>query len=511
MSLGGLTQTARLPRHVEILDFWVDPAVAFDVLAGGARDAFWLDGGVDATSGWSHLGTPGPLGAVALCDPVGGGMTVRASNGGAASGADAVSLDCTAFELLAATESHVRPRAAADPAASAAAASAGSAAADAAAAGRPATRAGFDLGWVGWLGYENGARELGVVHAAEQASDTVLLFADRVLSFDHARRQLRLVTLVTPGSDAHLDWCETTALQLRLLVGRAPVAAPAAPQLADAHARHSPDEYRALIAACQREIAAGNAYQLCLTNRFEAQTSEDARTVYRRLRVANPTAHGGLVMAGDTALLSSSPEVFLTVGPDRRVQTRPIKGTRPRGATAAADEALRRELHDDVKERAENVMIVDLMRNDLSRVSELGSVEVTGLFEVEQYANVFQLVSTVTARLTDGTTVADLLRSTFPAGSMTGAPKNSAMRLLHGLEGGPRGAYAGAFGYVSLNGTVELAMTIRSIVLSNGTASIGSGGGITALSKIDDEVAETFVKIVPLLAALGTRIGGEAS
>jgi anthranilate/para-aminobenzoate synthase component I len=175
------------------------------------------------------------------------------------------------------------------------------------------------------------------------------------------------------------------------------------------------------------------------------------------------------------------------------------------------DTALRAELSASEKERAENLMIVDLMRNDLGRIAELGSVAVPVLLDVEEYPHVHQLVSTVTARLRHPLTALDAVRSAFPAGSMTGAPKESAMRILHSLEGGPRGVYSGAFGCLGVDGTADLAMVIRSIVLTPAGATIGTGGGITALSVADEEVEETRVKARALIAVLGGDTGADGT
>ncbi len=188
------------------------------------------------------------------------------------------------------------------------------------------------------------------------------------------------------------------------------------------------------------------------------------------------------------------------------MRTHPIKGTRPRGADPASDAALAAELAASEKERAENVMIVDLMRNDLSRVCEPESVAVDRLFAVESYPAVHQLVSTVSGRLRDGTTVGGLLDAAFPAGSMTGAPKLSAMTILHGLEGGPRGIFAGCFGWVGDDGSLDLAMVIRSIVVHDRGAYVGAGGGITWKSDAAAEVAEVGVKARGPLAAIGAAL-----
>jgi anthranilate synthase component 1 len=270
-------------------------------------------------------------------------------------------------------------------------------------------------------------------------------------------------------------------------------------------ARHRPEAYAELIERCRDAIREGDAYQLCLTTRFSVEASVDPIAAYLRLRDMTPAHHGGLIRSGEVALASASPERFLEL--DRGVvSTRPIKGTRPRGADEAEDRRLADELRDSEKERAENVMIVDLMRNDLSRVCEPGSVGVDGLLEVESYAAVHQLVSTVSGRLMPGTTVGGLLDAAFPAGSMTGAPKLSAMTILHRLEGAPRGIFSGCFGWVGDDGALDLAMIIRSIVTHPGGAYVGAGGGITWRSDAAAEVAEVGIKARGPLAAMGAAL-----
>jgi anthranilate/para-aminobenzoate synthase component I len=231
--------------------------------------------------------------------------------------------------------------------------------------------------------------------------------------------------------------------------------------------------------------------------------SPDPLETYLALRASSPTHHGALLRAVGVSVLSSSPEQFLTVSPDGVVTTKPIKGTRPRGATARIDEQLRDELESSDKERAENLMIVDLMRNDIGRISQVGSVEVTSLLAVESYAQVHQLVSTVRGRLADGLTPVDAIEASFPAGSMTGAPKLSATLILDSIEHRARGIYAGAF-----DGTVDLAMVIRTIVIDAAGSTVGTGGGITALSIPEEELAEAKLKAAALLAVLGA---GEAA
>ncbi|HWM15796.1 MAG TPA: aminodeoxychorismate synthase component I [Microbacterium sp.] len=354
----------------------------------------------------------------------------------------------------------------------------------------------FHGGWVGWLGYEEAAARAGapVSSVDRDAPPQMWLRARQYVAFDHDRQ--RAWAVAAPDELARFA-AEITAGSGYLVASE--------PERIEATARDSPDEYAALIERCRDAIREGDAYQLCLTTRFTVEASVDPISTYARLRERTPAHHGGLVRAGDVALASASPERFLEVA-DGVIRTRPIKGTRPRGIDEASDAALATELLESEKERAENVMIVDLMRNDLSRVCEPGTVGVDGLLEVESYPAVHQLVSTVSGVLTSGVTVGDLLDATFPAGSMTGAPKLSAMTILHDLERGPRGVFAGCFGWVGDDGALDLAMVIRSIVVHPGGAYVGAGGGITWRSDAAAEVAEVGIKARGPLAAIGASL-----
>ncbi|MFS0854260.1 anthranilate synthase component I family protein [Microbacterium sp. 179-I 3D4 NHS] len=358
----------------------------------------------------------------------------------------------------------------------------------------------FRGGWVGWHDYESGADAAGAPTASpDAAAGPRWIRTTRMVAFDHTARRCWALA----AADELDDWTEF--LQVAADAASAPIPDP--PREAIADARHEPAAYATLIEQCRELIRSGIAYQLCLTTRFTVPGAHDPVSTYRRLRHATPAHHGGFVRIGGRSLLSASPEQFLHVQ-DGTIRTRPIKGTRPRAADPLHDAALAAELRDDAKERAENVMIVDLMRNDLSRVCEPGSIRVQGLWVVESYPAVHQLVSTVSGRAAEGTIVGDLLRAAFPAGSMTGAPKLSAMTRLHALEGGPRGIYAGCFGYIGSDGAVDLAMVIRSIVVERERAYVGAGGGITWGSRPDAEVAEVATKARAPLAALGAVLPG---
>jgi para-aminobenzoate synthetase component I len=366
------------------------------------------------------------------------------------------------------------------------------------------------LGLIGWFGYELRDETMGMPVVPVQSNHRAAwLRVDRGVAFDHATGSARLVALDASGAgewSGELDEWRHAMLAVLARAATASVDLPAAPVLLGAIVERDTDaHYADLVRQCQLSIREGDAYQLCLTTQSSVQSADgeplDALAIYRRLRRSSPAHHGALLSIAGTTLLSASPETFLRVA-DGVVQTRPIKGTRPRAADPERDAALAAELAASDKEQAENLMIVDLMRNDLSRVSELGSIAVTGLLEVESYAHVHQLVSTVEGRLLAGLDVLDAVEACLPAGSMTGAPKRRAIELLADLESAPRGIYSGAFGYLGADGSADLAMVIRSIIVEGDTATVGAGGGVTALSEPLAEVAEMRLKAAALLRAL---------
>lgn len=349
-------------------------------------------------------------------------------------------------------------------------------------------------GWVGWIGYEAGAAAAGApMHpAADPLPSQLWLRVERVMGFDHATGR---VWIAAPDAEAWLA---------RARAATVPAATTPAIERTAA-SRVSPAEYADRIARCRAAIRAGDAYQLCLTTRFEVSGTVEPDAVHAALRASSPSHHGARIRSGDVALIGASPELFLEVH-DGVVRTHPIKGTRPRGATPDEDAALAAELAASAKEQAENVMIVDLMRNDLASVCETGSVSVERLREIESYPAVHQLVSTVAGRIRAGTTVADLLHAAFPAGSMTGAPKLSAMTLLRGIEDAPRGVFAGCTGWIGTDGTLDLAMIIRTVLVHADGAYVGAGGGITWHSVAAEEVAEVGIKARAPLAAMGAAV-----
>jgi len=366
----------------------------------------------------------------------------------------------------------------------------------------------FDFigGYVGYLGYALRPEPL---PAAPHPPDARLCFVERFVAIDHLTDSLYLVGLETDaGGAAFAGWAD--AVMARLDEPAPPPPSPNARGATVAFTlRHDRSAYLALIEQALDHIAAGDSYELCLTNRIHTPARVDPLHLHEVLRRRNPAPWGAFLRMGDVAIASASPESFLRVTRDGRVRAKPIKGTFARGATPAEDRALAERLRASDKERAENLMIVDLLRNDLARVSTPGSVHVPSLMAVESYATVHQLVSTVEGRLAAGRDALDAVAAAFPGGSMTGAPKARSLAILDGLEGGPRGIYSGAIGYLSANGCADLNIVIRTVVQDEGGLSIGVGGAIVAQSDPEAEFAETLLKGRAAMAAIAEAATGD--
>ena len=327
-----------------------------------------------------------------------------------------------------------------------------------------------------------------------------VLFVDRLLCFDRAEDRFTVHALgfgedaaaAAPRAEAAADDL-LHRLGGPLRAARMPAAQPAR-RPREPFAFFDASTYAKAVDAAKEEIAAGNAYQVCLTHRMERDFAGDPWSLYRRLREENPAPFASYIELPEVAIASSSPERFLRLSPDRSVESRPIKGTGARGFEGDEDRANRARLAGSAKDRAENLMIVDLVRNDLGRVCETGSVEVPELMAIEAYASVFQMVSTVRGRLRADRDAVDLLRAAFPPGSMTGAPKIAAMRILDRLEPVRRGIYSGALGYFDVRGGLDLCVVIRAILVKDGRAYVHAGGGIVADSDPDLEYEETVAK-----------------
>lgn len=347
----------------------------------------------------------------------------------------------------------------------------------------------FRPGLVGWLDFE--------------LTKPRLLRVESAMVFDHDNKHLYLIAKT--DTDAKFKrWLDAALLRIGLIGGESLkyLAGVSKPKISEITPRHSDQHYLQLIAKAQQHIADGDVYQLCLTNQYELVGQADPLATFIALREINPAPYAGYFKVGETILVSSSPEQFIQVSVDGLVSSKPIKGTRPRGKTVEEDQEIIQELSGNLKERAENLMIVDLMRNDLSRVCEAETVTVEKLFDVESYATVHQLVSTVKGKLSAGKNATDAIEAAFPGGSMTGAPKLRAIEIIGELEAGRRGVYSGVAGYLGDNGSADFGMIIRSLVFESGKITLGVGGGITIDSEPNAELAETKLKAKALLRAL---------
>jgi para-aminobenzoate synthetase len=478
--------------HVRRLPVLPDAEAACQELFSADAHRFWLDSSavIPGLSRFSFMGDgSGPLAEYVTSDVAEGVVEVRRAG-------ERARLRRSLFDYL---DEELRRRATPTP---------------------PGLPFDFNLGYVGCLGYELKAETGG--HDAHRADtpDAALLFADRMLALDHVEGTSYLLALSARGDDADARaWLEDAGRRLLELPQEdrepRPGATPGHRLVGMTHPgarglvrpRHDRDAYLDRIAQCFQEINDGESYEVCLTNAVTAPVTIDPWRTFTWLRRSSPVPYGALLEFPDAAILSASPERFLTVGRDRVVESKPIKGTRPRGATPAEDQALHDDLAANPKDQAENLMIVDLIRNDLNRVCEISTVHVPKLFDVETYPPVHQLVSTIRGTLREGASTVDCVRATFPGGSMTGAPKIRTMQIIDRLEEGPRGFYSGALGWFGLSGAADLSIVIRTLVVTENQVGFGVGGAIVALSDAEDEFEETVVKsraMVTALLATGT-------
>ena len=470
---------------VRPLPFVVNCEDAYPLLTGGAEYSFWLDSAREE----SPMSVASYVGVVpAQLSP----LRVDSARAAAESGGEDLFAQ---LEAALASAPRVHPD-------------------TAAATGLPA---GLRGGYVGYFGYEARAA-MGLEHGhpvpgylpAHEAPtpDSLWLPAVRYLVHEHARPGVAARSWLV-GDES---WCEV-AEQLLTAAGECasentPVNAPelTEPLLFPAPAAEA---YMDAVRASQHEIYEGNSYEVCLTAqtvaRIQNPSPELFFELYRRQRAHNSAPYAAYLRCGDFSVLSSSPERFLSVDTHRNAQTKPIKGTIARGATPEEDAAAAAWLRTDEKTRAENLMIVDLLRNDLSTVSDPASVRVPVLMGVESYSTVHQLVSTVSSRLSEGISAVAAARACFPGGSMTGAPKPSTMQIIEGLEGRARGVYSGALGFVSADGSANLSIVIRTLVAHDeGTVTLAAGGAIVADS---DPTAEYEEMLTKLRAALPPSVG----
>ena len=470
---------------VRPLPFAVNCEEAYPLLTGGAEYSFWLDSAREE----SPMSVASYVGVVpAQLSP----LRVDSARAAAESGGED---PFAQLEAALARAPRVHPD-------------------TAAATGLPAGLCGGYVGYFGYearaaMGMEHGHPVPGYLPAHEAPTpDSLWLPAVRYLVHEHAR----------PGAAARSwlvgdeSWCEAAEQLLSAAGKRASEGTPVnAPELAELLLFPAPaaEAYMDSVRASQHEIYEGNSYEVCLTAQTVARIPNPSPDLffelYRRQRAHNAAPYAAYLRCGDFSVLSSSPERFLSVDTHRNAQTKPIKGTIARGATPEEDAAAAAWLRTDEKTRAENLMIVDLLRNDLSTVSDPASVRVPVLMGVESYSTVHQLVSTVSSRLREGISAVAAARACFPGGSMTGAPKPSTMQIIEGLEGRARGVYSGALGFVSADGSANLSIVIRTLVAhDDGTVTLAAGGAIVADS---DPTAEYEEMLTKLRAALPPSVG----
>jgi para-aminobenzoate synthetase len=359
---------------------------------------------------------------------------------------------------------------------------------------------------VGYFGYELKADCEGDNAFESSMPDAAFVFADRLIAFDHYEKTTYLLCVTEPTSeDEGSRWIQETSARLEALPPLEPVdlaAITAGGSPAEFRLSRSHQQYLDDIQTIKDYLTEGDTYEVCLTNKVHTDISPEPLPLYRTLRHINPAPFSSYLRFGDDAVLSSSPERFLSIGRDGWMEAKPIKGTSPRGKDRAEDLQLAETLRTDEKTRAENLMIADLLRNDLGVVCDVGTVHVPHLMAIESYETVHQLVSTIRGQLREEVEPPDGIRACFPGGSMTGAPKKRTMEIIDELEGEARGVYSGAIGYLGLSGGCDLNIVIRTIVMDGETTTIGTGGAIVMQSDHEAEYQEIMLKARALINAL---------
>ncbi|WP_321143423.1 aminodeoxychorismate synthase component I [Pseudomonas extremaustralis] len=351
----------------------------------------------------------------------------------------------------------------------------------------------FKGGFVGYMGYELKALTGGHKVYQSDHPDAGFIFAPHFFVFDHHDQKVYECLFSATGTapqwpslPASAQVAQKAETELRFV--------PGAVDELKLSLEDGPEDYICKVKQSLQYITDGNSYEICLTNRARMSYSGAPLAAYKRMREASPVPYGAYLCFDSFCVLSASPETFLRVDEGGLIESRPIKGTRTRGRDSVEDQRLREDLEASAKDRAENLMIVDLVRHDLNRVCHAGSVHVPHIFAVESFSSVHQLVSTVRGHLRNDISTIEAIRACFPGGSMTGAPKKRTMEIIDGLETCARGVYSGALGWISFCGGAELSIIIRTAVLHKQIAEFGIGGAIVAHSDPYEELEETLIK-----------------
>lgn len=448
-----------------------DPEAVFCSLFATSSHAFWLDSSlvVPDLSRWSYLGdASGPNAEIVGYDCADESVAVER-------GGQRRRHDGTIFDYL-------RAQPQASP--------------------RTPPPCPFTGGYVGWFGYELQQDCGSRVRRKAPTPDSLLIRADRFIAIDHAEGKSYLVAVDAPEHETRaMRWLDETEAAIANVSLPSPVV-PVGMKPLDVVMAQGERAYRASVEECLHAIREGETYQVCLTNELSCEADLDPLDVYRVMRKVNPAPFAAFLHWPGGAVLSASPERFLSSDKKGEVESKPIKGTARRDPDSRCDHDLREALRQSRKDRAENAMIVDLLRNDLSRCCEPGTVHVSELFGVESYETVHQLVSTVRGTLRLDCAVTDLLQAAFPGGSMTGAPKLRTLEIIDRLEDRARGIYSGALGWIGDDGAADLSIVIRTIVAQDGRFTIGVGGGVVAASTPQAEYAEMLLKAQASIKAL---------
>ncbi len=361
----------------------------------------------------------------------------------------------------------------------------------------------FNCGFVGYFGYELKAECGSKLGHLSPLPDAIFLLADRLIAIDHQEQCLYLVQLVKKGQTEQIEtWFDAIQEKLENLPPLPPLVPQGNGDTIDFYLSCPYQTYINNIYHCLDEIHEGESYQVCLTNQLHTDITPDPLTFYRHLRQINPAPYTAFLRFGEISIASSSPERFIQIDPHGWVETKPIKGTLRRGENPEEDFILREQLRNSEKDRAENLMIVDLLRNDLGKVCEVGTIHVPKLMDVETYATLHQLVTTIRGHLPLNLQAVDCIHAAFPGGSMTGAPKIRTMDIIDRLEQEARGVYSGAIGFLGLNGAADFNIVIRTAIFTPNRTSIGIGGGIVALSDPEMEFQEILLKAKALIHAM---------
>jgi len=374
----------------------------------------------------------------------------------------------------------------------------------------PAPPCPFVGGYVGWFGYELRNDCGSPTDRRATTPDAMFIYSDRFIAVDHVDKKTYVLAIDEPSNaERAKKWIDHTIAAIERM---APSAIPEVQNIPNEPVKFFMDRdketYLSDIRRCLDLIQQGETYQVCLTNELHCNSDVDPLTLYRTMRKVNPAPHAAFIKWPEGAVLSASPERFLSIDTNGKVQTKPIKGTIKRDVDPVKDDQLAEQLRTSEKDRAENVMIVDLLRNDLSRSCSPGSVRVPKLWDVESYRTVHQLVSTVTGTLEPSAGSVQLIRNAFPGGSMTGAPKTRTLRFIDELEGRPRGVYSGSLGWLGNDGAVDLSIVIRTIVANKGRLSMGVGGGVVAASTPEGEFDEMLLKAAASIKSVVIALTG---